>query len=106
MPFIGLSCEALRRHAGFVGARRSLKDVKKIESDRLLDLNGRSLGALLADILDPDIAASPKIIHILLLGGEQFLEPISRYAIRSPLGTAAEFFGRSRLRGVIDNVFG
>ena len=105
MPFIGLSSEALRRHSGVLGARCGLQDVKEVETDRLLDLNGRSLGALLADILDPDIAASSKVVHVLLLGGEQFLESLECYPIHCPLGTTAELFGRSRLRGVIDDVF-
>ena len=40
MPFIGLSGEALRRYARVFGARRGLQDVKEIETDRLLDLDG------------------------------------------------------------------
>src|SRR6516225_7683023 len=105
MTFIDLSGEALRRHSGVLGAPCGLQDVKEVEADRLLDLNGRSLGALLADIPDPDIAASPKVVHVLFLGGEQFLESLRCYPIECSLGTTAELFGRSRLRGVIDDVF-
>jgi hypothetical protein len=39
--------------------------------------------------------ASPKIVHVLLLGSEQFLESLARYPIHRPLSAAAEFFSRS-----------
>ena len=106
MPLIRLSGEAFRRHAGVFRARRGLQDVKEVEADRLLDLHGAALRAVFPDIPDPDIAAAPEIVHVLLLGGEQLLEPLVHYAIHGPLGTAAKFFGRSRLRRVIDHVFG
>jgi hypothetical protein len=71
-----------------------------------LDLHGSALRAVFADIPDLDIAPAPKIVHVLLLGGEQRLEPLAHYAIHGPLSTAAEFFSRSRLRGVIDHELG
>jgi hypothetical protein len=61
----------------------------------LLDLDRRALDALQAYIFDADIAASPKIVHVLLLGSEQFLESLARYPIHRPLSAAAEFFSRS-----------
>ena len=106
MPFIGLSGEAFRRHAGVFRPRRGLQDVKEVEADRLLDLHGGALGAVFPDIPDLDIAAAPEIVHVLLLGGEQLLEPLVHHAIHGPLSTAAELFRRSRLRRVIDHVFG
>ena len=45
-------------------------------------------------------------VHVLLLGGKQFLEPLAHHTIHGPLGTAAEFFNRSCLRCVVDHVFG
>src|SRR5215472_3631937 len=80
--------------------------MKKIEADRLLDLYGSALRAVFPNILDSDIAAAPEIVHVLLLGGEQLLEPFVHYAIHRPLSTAAEFFRRSRLRRMIDHVLG
>jgi hypothetical protein len=68
---------------------------KKIKADCLLDLDSAALGAVLPDIFDPDIAAAPEIVHILLLGGEQLLEPLDHHPIHSPFGTAAELFRRS-----------
>src|SRR6516164_10734790 len=104
MPLIGLSGEALGRHARVLRSRGRLQDVKQVEADRLLDLHGRPLGALCANIPDPEITTSPEIVHVLLLGSEQLLESLARYAIHGPLGAAAEFFRRSRPRGVINNV--
>ena len=106
VPLIGLSGEAFRRHARVFRARRGLEDVKKVEADRLLDLDGAALGPVFPDILDPDIAPTPKIVHVLLLRGEQPLESLGHYAIQCPFSTAAELFGGSRLRGVINHVFG
>src|SRR5262245_34716686 len=106
MALVRVSGEALRGHTRVLRTRRGLQDVKKVEADRLLDLDGGALRAVFTDILDPDIAAAPEIVHVLLLVGEQLLEPLGYYAIHRPLSTAAEFFGRSRLRGVIHHVFG
>jgi hypothetical protein len=80
--------------------------VKKVEADRLLDLHGAALYSVFPDILEPDIAPAPKIVHVLLLRGEQPLESLGHYAIQCPFSTAAELFGGSRLRGVINYVFG
>ena len=66
--------------------------MKEIEANRLLDLHRRALCAVFPDIPDPDIAATPEIAHVLLLGSEQFLESLARYAIHGPLGAATEFF--------------
>ena len=76
MPLIRLSGEAFRRHTRVFRTRRGLQDVKQIEADRLLDLHGGALHAVFPDIPDPDIAAAPEIVHVLLLGGEQLLEPL------------------------------
>src|SRR5262249_18542895 len=81
-------------------------DVKEIEANRLLDLHGAALCAIFPDILDLDIAAAPEIVQVLLLGGEQLLEPLVHDAIERPLSAAAEFFDRGRVGGVIDYVFG
>ena len=79
---------------------------KEVEADRLLDLDRGALRAFRPDIPDPDIAAAPEIVHVLLLCGEQPLESLAHYPIHCPFGAAAEFLGRGRLRGVIDHVFG
>src|SRR5271165_4491167 len=71
--------------------------MKKVEADRLLDLHSAAICAFFSDIPDPDIAAPPEIVHVLLLGCEQPLEPMGRNAVHSPLGAAAEFFGRRRV---------
>src|SRR5258705_1736673 len=78
--------------------------MKKVEADRLLDLNGAALRAFFSDIPYPDIAAAPEIVQVLFLRREQLLESLSHHTICGPLGTAAEFFSRSRLRCVIDHV--
>ena len=80
--------------------------MKKVEADRLLDLHGTALRAFFSDITHPDITAPPEIVHVQLLGCEQLLEPMGHNAVHRPLGAAAEFFGRSRLRRVINHVFG
>ena len=80
--------------------------MKKVEADRLLDLHGTAVRTVFPDIPDPYIAAAPEIVHVLLLSGQQLLESLSRYAIQSPLSTAAELRSRSRLGGMIDHVFG
>jgi hypothetical protein len=79
--------------------------VKEIESNCLLDFESGALCAVLSDILHSDIASTPEIAHVLLLGIEQSLEPLGRYAVRCPFSTATEFLGRSRLRRVVDHVF-
>ena len=79
--------------------------MKQVEADRLLHLHRIALRAVFPDIPDPDIAAAPEIVHILLLGCEQLLEPLGHHTIHRPIGAAAEFFGRSRRGGVIDHVF-
>ena len=106
MPLVRLSGEAFRRHARVFRPRRGLQNVKKVEADRLLDLHGAALCSVFPDILDPHIAPAPKIVHVLLLSGEQLPEALAHYAIQCPFSTAAELFGGSRLRGVIDHVFG
>src|SRR5262249_14771884 len=80
--------------------------VKEIEANRLLDLHGAALCAIFPDIPDLNIAAAPEIVQVLLLRGEQLLEPLVLYAIQRPLGAAAEFFSRGRVGGMIDHVFG
>src|SRR5262249_9878546 len=79
---------------------------KEVEADCLLDFHGRAVCTVLSDIPDSYIAAVPKIVHVLLLRGEQLLESPTFYPIHSPLSTAAKFLGRSGLRGVIDHIFG
>src|SRR5499427_9348157 len=106
MPLIRLSSEAFRRHARIFRTRRGLHDVKQVEADRLLDFHGGALHTVFPDIPDPDIAAAPEIVHVLLLGGEQLLEPLGHYAIQRPLSAAAEFLSRSRFGGMIDYIFG
>ena len=66
--------------------------MKKVEADRLLDLHGGALHTIFPYVLDPDIAATPEIVHVLLLGVEQLREPLGRDAIHGPLGAATEFF--------------
>src|SRR5580704_6360455 len=80
--------------------------MKKVEACRLLNLYGAALRAFFSDIPHPDIAAAPEIVHVLFLRGSQLLEASINNAIHGPLGTAAKFFNRSRLRCVIDHVFG
>ena len=79
--------------------------MKKIEADGLLNLYSAALQAVFPDVPDLDIAAEPEIVHVLLLTGEQLLESLLRDAIHRPLGSAAEFFSRSRPGGMIDHVF-
>src|SRR5262249_4541705 len=106
MPLIRLSGEAFRRYTRVFRARGGLQDMKEVEANRLLDLHGAALCAIFPDIFDLDIAAAPEIVQVLLLGGEQLLEPLVHDAIQRPLSAAAEFFGRGRVRGMIDDVFG
>src|SRR4029450_8315107 len=68
--------------------------------------HGATLDSVFPDILDPNIAPTPKLVHVLLLRGEQLLESLAHYPIQCPFSTAAEVFGGSRLRGVIDHVLG
>ena len=75
MSLIGLSGETLRGHACMFRSRGHLQDVKKVEADRLLDLHGGALDAIFPDVPHPDIAAPPEIVHVLLLGDEQRLNP-------------------------------
>jgi hypothetical protein len=106
MPLVRLSGEAFRRHAGVFRPCRGLHDVKQVEADRLLDLHGGAFAAGAVDIPDADIAATPEILQVLLLGGEQRLEPLLHHAVHRPLCTAADLRRRRRLRRVIHHVFG
>ena len=80
--------------------------MKKVKADCLLDFHSAAFRPVFPDIPDLDVAGAPEIIEILLLRGEQLLEPLVHYSIHRPLGTAAEFFRRSCWRRVIDHVFG
>src|SRR5258708_39858714 len=80
--------------------------MKQIESDCLLRLHSGPLYAVFSDIADTNIAAAPEIVQVLHLGAKQLLESLVHYPIQCPLSTPAEFFGRSRLRRVINHVFG
>ena len=71
-----------------------------------MDFDGGPFRAFRPDIPHTDIAAAPKVVHILLLGGKQILESPGRYPIHCPLSAAAEFPRRRDLRGIIDHVFG
>src|SRR5215831_16169981 len=106
MALIGLSREAFRRYASVFRACRGLQDMKQVEADRLLDFYGAALDPVFPDITDADIAPVPEIPHVLLLGGEQRLESLPHHAVHRPLSTAADLFGGSRVRRVIDHVFG
>ena len=89
MPFIGLSGEAFRRHAGVFRPTRGLQDVKKVEADRLLDLHRAAVRAVFPDILYLNVAATPEVGHVLLLRREQLAEPLVDDAIQGPLGPPA-----------------
>src|SRR5215469_1966736 len=106
MPLVRLPGQSLRRHPCIFGARGGLQDMKKVKADRLLNLYGAALRAFFSDVSDPDIAALPKIVQILLLRDEQVLEPVAYYAIHGPFGAPAELFWRSRWRRMVDHVFG
>ena len=106
MSLVRLSGEAFGRHTPIFRPRRGLQDMKKVEADRLLDLHRAAFRPVLSDIADPDVAAAPEIVQILLLRGEELLEPLAHYAIHRPLGTAAEFFRRSCRRRVVNHIFG
>src|SRR5215471_10752667 len=106
MALIGLSREAFRWYASVFHARRGLQDVKQVEADRLLDFDGAAPDPVFPDITEADIAPVPEILHVLLLGGEQRLESLLHHAIHRPLRTAADLCGGSRVRCVIDHVFG
>src|SRR6516164_2356261 len=106
MSFIGLSCYPFRRHPRIFRARRSLQNMKEIEADGLLNFHSAALDPVFSDILHPDIAALPEIVHVLLLRSEQLLEPLYHHAIHRPLGAAAEFFCGSSCRGMIDHELG
>src|SRR6516165_12317735 len=106
MSLIRLSGEAFCRHARVFRTRRGLQDVKEVEADRLLDLDRTAFCSVFPDVLDPDIAPAPEIFHVLLLRGEQLRETLAHYAIHCPFSTAAELLSGSRLRGVIDHIFG
>src|SRR5215831_10402976 len=106
MALIGLSREAFRRYASVFRACRGLQDMKQVEADRLLDFYGAALDPVFPDITEADIASVPEILHVLLLDGEQLLEPLLHHAVHRPLRTAADLFGGSRVRRVIDHVFG
>src|ERR1700746_827491 len=80
--------------------------MKEIEADCLLRLHSRALYAVFSDIADTNIAAAPEIVQVVPLGGKQLLESFVDYTIPGALSTAAEFLGRSRLRRMINHVFG
>src|SRR5262249_28990426 len=96
MALIGLPSEAFRRYTSVFRARRGLQDVKQVEADRLLDFYGGALDPVFTDITDADIAPVPEISHVLLLGGEQLLEPLLHHAVHRPLRAATDLFGGSR----------
>src|ERR1700746_1274674 len=96
MTLIRLPGETLGRHTGVFRARRGLQDVEQVEADRLLDLQGAALRAFFSNIPDADIATAPIILHVLLLGKEQLLEPLGCRAVHSPFRAAAELFSGSR----------
>src|SRR5262245_24887088 len=106
VPFIRLSGHAFRWHSRVFRTRRGLEDVKKVDADRLLDFDGAALYSVFPDILDADVAAAPQIVHVPLLSSKQLLEALAHRPIQCPFSTAAELLGGSRLRGVIDHVFG
>src|SRR6478672_5623218 len=106
MPLIRLSSEAFGRYTCAFRTRRGLQNLEKIKANRLLDLYGGPFPAFDPDITHTHIAAAPEIVHILLLGGKQILEPPGRYPIHCPLSAAAQFPRRRGLRGMIDHVFG
>jgi len=106
MPLIRLPGETLGRHAGFFSTRRGLQDVKEVEADRLLDLERAALRAFLSNTADPDVAAAPEIVHVLLLSSEQLLETLAHHPIHGPLGTTTQFFRGSGRRRVIDHALG
>src|SRR5262249_32583599 len=93
VPFIRLSGDAFRWHARVFRTRRGLEDVKKVEADRLLDFDGAALYSVFPNILDADIAAAPKIVHVLLLRSKQRLEALAHHPIQCPLSTTAKFLG-------------
>ena len=80
--------------------------MKQVKTDRLLHFHRVALRSGFPDIFNPDVAAAPEIVHILLLGCKEFWKPFGHHAIQGPLSPAAEFFGRSRWRRMIDHVFG
>ena len=80
--------------------------MKEVETRCLLDFHRCALRAVFSDIPDADIGAAPEIVHVLLLRCKQLFEPLVHYAIHGPLGTGAEFFGRGRLRHMIDHELG
>src|SRR5262249_335613 len=80
--------------------------MKKVEPDCLLDLDRTAFRTVLPHILHAHVAAAPEVVHVLLLRTQQRLESLGGYAIQSPLGTAAELLGRSRVGGMVDHVFG
>src|SRR5215471_9462215 len=104
VSLVSLTGEALRRHTRVLRACRSLQDVKKIEADRLLDLNGGAFRALFPNIPYTDVAASPEVLHVLRLRLEQLLESPGSYPIQRPLSATTQLFGRRSLRAVIDHV--
>src|SRR5262249_43547867 len=81
MSLVRLCGEAFRRQARIFRTRRGLQDVKEVEADRLLDFYGSAVRTVLSDIPDAYIAAVPKVVHVLLLSGEQRLESLTFYPI-------------------------
>ena len=106
MPLIRAAGETFCGHSGVLCTCRGLKDVKKVEPNRLLDLERRAMRTIFPNVLYADVAPAPEIMHVLLLRAEQVLEPVGHNAIQCPLGTTAEFFGRGRRRRMVDHVFG
>src|SRR5262249_7253863 len=75
-------------------------------ADCLLNLHGGAFRAVLPNIRNAHIAAAPEIVHVLLLGHKQLLEPLSCYTIQCPLGTTAQLFSRSGMGAMINHVLG
>src|SRR5215472_7384556 len=67
MSLISMAGDALGRHTRVLRTRRSLKNVKKIEADCLLRLDGAALYAVFPCIPDLDIAPAPEVVDVLLL---------------------------------------
>lgn len=106
MAFIRPAGEAFRGHSRAFGAGGGLQDLKKVETNRLLDFQRAALCALFPDILDADIAPTPEIVKILLLRGKQWRKPLAANAVHGPFGATAELGDRSSCGGVIDHEFG
>src|ERR1700722_4591915 len=106
MPLIRLSGEALGRYTRVFRTPRGLQNLEKVKANRLLDFDSGPFGAFNPDVPHTDITAAPEIVHILLLGIKQILEPPGRHPIHCPLSAAAEIPLRHGLGGMIDHIFG